>query len=133
MVAGSALSPCPPIATLPPEKGTSVTASSFWDGSTTRPPRRIKSKGIVVSGWGRGGGRQTKPEGRVPAWSPWSNFRTAEANRPRSVPVELAIRARRLVLQPLQCIRHHAAEHRAQHRNRDQARRKADHKRGLTS
>src|ERR1700726_1730165 len=35
--------------TLPAAKATSVTASSFWEGSITRPPRRTKSKGIVVS------------------------------------------------------------------------------------
>src|SRR3954470_5185548 len=48
-VSGSALSPCPTAATLPPAKPTSVTASSFWEGSITRPPRRIKSKGITIS------------------------------------------------------------------------------------
>src|SRR3977135_265210 len=35
--------------TLPAAKATSVTASSFWEGSITRPPRRTKSKGIVIS------------------------------------------------------------------------------------
>src|ERR1700676_3706542 len=35
--------------TLPAAKATSVTASSFWEGSITRPPRRTKSKAIVIS------------------------------------------------------------------------------------
>src|SRR6185312_16653303 len=48
-VPASGFNPCPTAATLPPEKATSATASSFWDGSITRPPRRIKSKGIVFS------------------------------------------------------------------------------------
>src|ERR1700686_717843 len=45
----SILSAFPTAATLPPAKATSVTASSFWEGSITRPPRRTKSKGIVIS------------------------------------------------------------------------------------
>src|ERR1700730_1876075 len=48
-VAGSTLSPFPTMTTLPPAKATSLTASSFWEGSITRPPRRTKSKGIVIS------------------------------------------------------------------------------------
>src|SRR5579883_3039475 len=37
------------MATLPPAKATSITASSFWEGSTTRPPRRTRSKAIEFS------------------------------------------------------------------------------------
>src|ERR1700730_4190322 len=58
-VAGSTLSPFPTMTTLPPAKATSLTASSFWEGSITRPPRRTKSKGIVISecdSEGSGGG-----------------------------------------------------------------------------
>ncbi|MGY4311785.1 hypothetical protein ACVWW1_001088 [Bradyrhizobium sp. JR3.5] len=53
-VAGSAFSSRPTAATLPAAKATSVTASSFCDGSITRPPRRIKSKGIIISGFQSG-------------------------------------------------------------------------------
>jgi hypothetical protein len=35
--------------TLPAAKATSVTGSSFWEGSITRPPRRTKLKGLVIS------------------------------------------------------------------------------------
>src|ERR1700694_4438730 len=48
-VPGSTLSSFPTMTTLPAAKATSVTASSFWEGSITRPPRRTKSKGIVIS------------------------------------------------------------------------------------
>src|ERR1700694_4922777 len=48
-VPGSTLSSFPTMTTLPAAKATSVMASSFWEGSITRPPRRTKSKGIVIS------------------------------------------------------------------------------------
>src|SRR5215471_2094677 len=48
-VPGPALSSPPIAATLPPANATSATASSFCDGSITRPPRRIRSKGINVT------------------------------------------------------------------------------------
>src|SRR6202163_637653 len=48
-VPGSTLSSLPTMTTLPAAKATSVTASSFWEGSITRPPRRTKSKGIAIS------------------------------------------------------------------------------------
>ncbi len=77
------------------------------------------------------GGKQTRLEGRLPAWSPLLAIFAPPKQIGRSrCPLGLRS-ARRLVLQPLQCIRHHSAGHRAQHRGRDQARRNADHKRGL--
>src|SRR6516162_3471259 len=48
-VPASAFKALPTMATLPPAKAMSVTASSFWDGSIRRPPRRIRSKGIASS------------------------------------------------------------------------------------
>src|ERR1700733_7092927 len=48
-VPGSTLSAFPTMTTLPAAKATSVTASSFWEGSITRPPRSTKSKGIAIS------------------------------------------------------------------------------------
>src|ERR1700675_5163415 len=48
-VPGSTLSSFPTMTTLPAAKATSVKASSFWEGSITRPPRRTKSKAIVIS------------------------------------------------------------------------------------
>src|SRR3981081_2334632 len=48
-VPGSTLRLFPTMTPLPAAKATSVTASSFWEGSITRPPRRTKSKGIVIS------------------------------------------------------------------------------------
>src|SRR5581483_12225043 len=74
-VPGSTLSALPTAATLPPLNATSVTASSFWEGSTTRPPRRTRSNDIIISGVigkGRDGGSQGSIEqilGRVS--SPW--------------------------------------------------------------
>jgi hypothetical protein len=53
------------MATLPAAKATSMMASSFWEGSITRPPRRTKSKVIVISecdSEGSGGSTSTARE-----------------------------------------------------------------------